>query len=199
MASTNQPNRPKTRKAAGLSDLKVFLEQHPAASQMVEAGKKRNLLTTRRFIKRPMKSRSAIEGDHVKKLVDAGMVRVQGLTTFSDTVDFVRAVDNGNNRRSLPGGAKVAVAHDDETEVWVSPYSPPVSVELPPRLPPTRLGHSTQAAGVVEQYERKQPDNNKNVARSFWPGTAREVYPLSGDRWNHGVCSQFPVLTSVSL
>lgn len=41
MASTNQPSRPKTRKAAGLSDLKVFLEQHPAASQMVDAGKKK--------------------------------------------------------------------------------------------------------------------------------------------------------------
>jgi hypothetical protein len=135
------------------------------------------------------------------------------------------------------------VAHDDETEACVSPYSPPVSVTLPPRLPPTRLGHSTQAEGVVEQYERfivvdgvcfspmcqwgetkrppgiqsdtvsnrcaqyfairslhksvppedlelsctklkgaalawkkQQPNNNKNVARSFWPGTAREVY-----------------------
>eukprot|EP00978_Attheya_sp_CCMP212_P018622 scaffold51312_cov31-Attheya_sp.AAC.2 len=39
-------------------------------------------------------------------------------------------------------------------EACVSPYSPPVSVTLPPRLPPNRLGYSTQAEGVVEQYER---------------------------------------------
>eukprot|EP00978_Attheya_sp_CCMP212_P007316 scaffold16992_cov40-Attheya_sp.AAC.1 len=39
-------------------------------------------------------------------------------------------------------------------EACVSPYSPPVSVTSTPRLPPNRLGHSTQAAGVVEQYER---------------------------------------------
>eukprot|EP00978_Attheya_sp_CCMP212_P005548 scaffold12452_cov47-Attheya_sp.AAC.3 len=39
-------------------------------------------------------------------------------------------------------------------EACVSPYSPPVSVTLPPRLPPNRLGHSTQVEGVVEQYER---------------------------------------------
>eukprot|EP00978_Attheya_sp_CCMP212_P021553 scaffold63066_cov28-Attheya_sp.AAC.1 len=39
-------------------------------------------------------------------------------------------------------------------DACVSPYSPPISVTLPPRLPPKRLGHSTQAEGVVEQYER---------------------------------------------
>eukprot|EP00978_Attheya_sp_CCMP212_P042605 scaffold262732_cov35-Attheya_sp.AAC.1 len=39
-------------------------------------------------------------------------------------------------------------------EACVSPYSPPVSVTLPPRLPPNRLGHWTQAEGVMEQCER---------------------------------------------
>eukprot|EP00978_Attheya_sp_CCMP212_P032180 scaffold124226_cov51-Attheya_sp.AAC.2 len=42
-------------------------------------------------------------------------------------------------------------------EACVSPYSPPVSVTLPPRLPPNRLGHSTQAEGVVEKYEHRLP------------------------------------------
>eukprot|EP00978_Attheya_sp_CCMP212_P035777 scaffold157688_cov31-Attheya_sp.AAC.1 len=86
------------------------------------------------LISYPLFGIAAVEGEQAKKLID--------------TVDFVRAV------RSLPGGAKVAVAHDDEMEACVSPNSPPVSVTLPPRLPPNRLRHSTQGEGVVEQYER---------------------------------------------
>jgi hypothetical protein len=83
---------------------------------------------------------------------DAVMVRARH-TTFTDEADFVRAVGSLENSRMRKGRAKLAVAQDDEMGACLSPYRRPVSVRLPPTVPPPRPGNRTQAAGVVEQYE----------------------------------------------
>eukprot|EP00978_Attheya_sp_CCMP212_P028240 scaffold97062_cov67-Attheya_sp.AAC.1 len=66
--------------------------------------------------------RAVEQGEQAKKIIDTGMVQLQGLTTFLDTFDFSRVVDNGKNRRSLQGGAKVAVAHDHEMEACTGAF-----------------------------------------------------------------------------
>jgi hypothetical protein len=84
---------------------------------------------------------------------DGAMVHA-GLSCFTDEADFVRAVGFTKTANMPQGGATLVVVQDDETEACLSTYRSPVSVTLPPRLPPTRPGHATQAAGVVEQYEQ---------------------------------------------
>eukprot|EP00978_Attheya_sp_CCMP212_P045014 scaffold330949_cov35-Attheya_sp.AAC.1 len=84
---------------------------------------------------------------------NGSMVRAR-LTWFQRESDFFRAMQKGERENGGSSERPVVATRADGGEGgYLCQYKPPSTVTLLPRIPPPCDGHTTLAAGIMEQYE----------------------------------------------